>query len=215
MGIYTEQKKKREAMEGRVNEAIRETCKMAKTFLKMTEHEPGSGEQALNNIKAIATVESLVGGNLIPAAQEAMHGLIEGAAKVMLLHDHAVAINTALIDAGVEDYEIKISVQTGQLQGVLVHHTPKHIRDILPVLRAARRAGYVMQKVEEYAEVGRRSYHFATAREGKAEIIVSFFFPTGFGSLGAEGATCRYVQDGVEETPKYKLVCDDGTEVEA
>lgn len=69
-----------------------------------------------------------------------------------------------------------------------------------PVLRALREAGFKSTKWDDYAEIGRRTYHC-----GKILFCVHLHVA----AAGEEsGGRCRYVQVGVKEEPVYKLMCD-------
>ena len=121
----------------------------------------------------------------------------------------AAGIPTTESPVGDNGYFTSIGWEKRALEGVLVRMQFLNVRSLLAPLRALRRAGFKMEKVDEFPEIGRRSYHFSD------DVVFMAFFPI---YEDKPGASCRYVPDGTTEVTtiqKYKLVCDETPEVEA
>ena len=98
---------------------------------------------------------------------------------------------------------VSVSVDAGCLQGVLLSFSVTSLKDLVPVRRAVRAAGFRLKTTEDYAELGRRRYEYG-------DIQVMAFVPTALEEK--KDAKCRFVQAGVKEVPIYKLVCEDDSE---
>ena len=89
-----------------------------------------------------------------------------------------------------------IGVGPGALNGLLVMWDARRLSDVTPrVAWLAQRLGKF--KIEDYAEMGRRTYDFGR-----------FKFCVFFNSFD-EKTVCKFVEVGKEEKPVYKLMCED------
>ena len=99
---------------------------------------------------------------------------------------------------------VTIGVQSGSLHGCLLFlNVKKDIRDVLPLLRCARKEyGWKVQRVDEYQEIGRRSYFIPT---DEGPVWICAMLPTS----EMDGAVCRYVEVGKKTVPILELQCED------
>lgn len=101
-----------------------------------------------------------------------------------------------------EEFRGSIGIGPHVLNGFLIMWDVHRLSDVAPVLAWLRKRLDKSYKVEDYPELGRRTYDFGRLK-------LSAFF-----SAFDEKTVCKFVQVGVKEQPVYKLMCD-GNEVDA
>ena len=90
-----------------------------------------------------------------------------------------------------------ICFDSGTVNGFMLNYDASSLNEIVEPLRwLSRRLGAFT--INEYPEIGRRSYIFSKGR---------FHFQVFFNS-GDVKNVCRYVQVGVKEQPVFKLMCE-------
>ena len=97
---------------------------------------------------------------------------------------------------------VAVSVAPQQLKGILIKcYGVRTFRDVTPLLRAIRRAGYEMQEPEDYPEIGRRMWSFRPT--GMPDVVAHVL---AFVRKDGEGAGCRVVTR-TKEVEVREIVC--------
>ena len=103
-----------------------------------------------------------------------------------------------------KNWRVSFGYEVGQLNGVLVHVDVSDMEALTTVRRWLRKHGLNSPKVDDYAELGRRSWKYKDD-EGRY-FILSGFFPVPYQENNS--ARCQFVQVGVEEKAVYELQCN-------
>ena len=122
--------------------------------------------------------------------------------RVLGMVDHcavAMEVLDSLQQAGAEAVTVSLGYHFGQVQGVLLTLTNPTHEQAISGIRMLRKRGYKVTEIEDYAELGRRSYLM-----GEIRFQLMFY-------SWREGMTCKYVKTGTEEKDVFELRCDDGT----
>jgi hypothetical protein len=85
------------------------------------------------------------------------------------------------------------------LNGVLIYVDIKSPREVTALLRDVRAAFGKMKKVEDYAELRRRTYDF-----GKVKVMTFL--------ESEDSSACRFVKVGEKTEPIYQLLCPDSAQ---
>ncbi len=101
----------------------------------------------------------------------------------------------------VHNIRTSIGYRFGSVEGALLKVDVMDMRDVLPILRDLRKRGYKIEKHEDYPEMKRRTYRLG-------DIAVLCFL------MGDTKARCQWVKVGEKSEPVYKLMCDDGTDMD-